>query len=170
VQPVIEAAAPAFVDLYRREYRPLVAFGYALCGSWGSAEELAQEAFVALFRDWDRIGGYHAPEGWLRRVVANRATSRWRRAASEARALARLGGRREPVADDATAADTEFWAAIRSLPPRQSQVVVLHYLEDRPVEDIAAVLDIASGTVKAHLHRARAALAAKLELEVDDDG
>ncbi len=48
-------------------------------------------------------------------------------------------------------------------------MVALYYLEDRALDDIAAVLDIAPGTVKVHVHRARAALAAALGLEADDD-
>ena len=62
-----------------------------------------------------------------------------------------------------------FWASVRELPERQQAVVVLHYLEDRSVADIAAVLDIAEGTVKAHLHKARAALASRLSLDPEED-
>jgi RNA polymerase sigma-70 factor (ECF subfamily) len=51
---------------------------------------------------------------------------------------------------------------VRALPPRQAQVVALHYVEDRSVADIAAVLGTAEGTIKAHLFKARAALAAAL--------
>jgi RNA polymerase sigma-70 factor (ECF subfamily) len=170
VQPAADVSMPlAFDDFYQREYRSLVAFAYALCGSWGGAEELAQDAFESLLRDWDRIRTFAAPNAWLRRAVANRATSRWRRAASEAKALARLTHQRELPAGVAVAVDSEFWSAVRALPARQAQVIVLHYLEDRPVDEIASVLGIAGGTVKAHLHRARAALAATLGLEVDDD-
>lgn len=170
MRPVVRMRAPdTFDDLYQREYRRLVAFAYALSGSWSAAEELAQDAFVSMLNDWDRIGAFVAPDAWLRRAVANRATSRWRRAASEARALARLRLRREPAVDGMQAVDHEFWSAVRALPVRQAQVVVLHYLDDRPVDDIADVLGIAAGTVKVHLHRARVALGASLGLEVADD-
>ncbi|MGH9185687.1 MAG: RNA polymerase sigma factor [Acidimicrobiales bacterium] len=156
-----------FEELYQREYRSVVAFAYSLCGSWGGAEELAQEAFLAAYREWDRIGAYLSPEAWLRRVVANRAASGWRRRGSEARALTKLAGRREePLA---AGIDHEFWTAVRALPDRQAQVVALHYLEDRSVDEIAAILELASGTVKVHLHRARLALAEALRLEVEDE-
>ena len=169
VQSVIDAAPPVvFDDLYQREYRPLVAFAYALSGSWGSAEELAQDAFLAAFRDWERVRSYSVPEAWLRRAVANRSVSRWRRLASESRALIRIAHRPERAGELELGLDDEFWAAVRALPRRQAEVVTLHYLEDRTVDEIAAVLDIAAGTVKVHLHRARAALAAALELEVRD--
>ncbi len=58
--------------------------------------------------------------------------------------------------------DEAFWAAVRRLPERQAQVVALHYLEDRSVADIAAVLEISPDTVKVHLHRGRKALASAL--------
>lgn len=59
-------------------------------------------------------------------------------------------------------ADRDFWAAVRSLPRRQAAVIALHYYEDLPVADIAAVLGIAEGTVKAHLHKGRESLARRL--------
>ena len=62
-----------------------------------------------------------------------------------------------------------FWAAVRTLPRRQQAVVALHYLEDRSVADVAQVLGIAEGTVKAHLHKARAALADRLAIDPEED-
>jgi RNA polymerase sigma-70 factor (ECF subfamily) len=154
-------AVTTFEDLYRRDRVPVVALAYALTGSRTAAEELSQEAFLAAYRSWARIGGYDDPGAWVRRVVANRAVSRWRRTAAEARALTRVGTRRELPAE-LPEASAEFWRAVRALPPRQAQVVALHYVEDRSVADIAAVLGTAEGTIKAHLFKARAALAETL--------
>ena len=56
----------------------------------------------------------------------------------------------------------------RSLPRRQAQVIALHYLEDRPVAEIAQILGTAGGTVKKHLHEGRLALTRRLQLEEDD--
>jgi RNA polymerase sigma-70 factor (ECF subfamily) len=95
----------------------------------------------------------------VRRVAVNRAVSGARRRAAEARTLVRLAGRRrlpDPLPEDAEA----FWRAVRRLPARQAQAIALHYLEDRSVKDIAAVLECAEATVKVHLHRGRRALAA----------
>jgi RNA polymerase sigma-70 factor (ECF subfamily) len=64
--------------------------------------------------------------------------------------------------------DAEFWAAVRSLPRRQAQVVALRYLEDRSVAEIAEILGTATGTVKKHLHDGRQAVAHRLRLEEDD--
>src|SRR5919107_533297 len=89
------------------------------------------------------------------------ALSGMRRRSAEARTLLRLSGQRarpEPLPDDAEA----FWRAVRRLPIRQAQAIALHYLEDRSVKDIAAVLECAEATVRVHLHRGRQALAAAL--------
>jgi RNA polymerase sigma-70 factor (ECF subfamily) len=94
-------------------------------------------------------------------VAVNQAMSALRRRSAEARTVLRLSGQRplpEPLPDDAEA----FWRAVRALPSRQAQAVALHYLEDRSVKDIAAVLECAEATVRVHLHRGRQALAAAL--------
>ena len=49
----------------------------------------------------------------------------------------------------------EFWSVVRSLPGQQAAVLTLHYYEDMPVADVAAVLGLAEGTVKAHLYKGR---------------
>jgi RNA polymerase sigma-70 factor, ECF subfamily len=153
--------APSLDELYRREFRGLVALAYALSGSRSAAEELAQEAFLAAHRRWSRIAGYDDPVAWLRRVVANQAVSTIRRRVAEARALARLGGRRQ-LPDALPERDEAVWRAVRALPARQAQVVALHYVSDQRVAAIAATLGCAEGTVKAHLHAARQSLARAL--------
>jgi RNA polymerase sigma-70 factor (ECF subfamily) len=158
----------SFEDLYRRDRRAVVALAYALSGSRSGAEELAQEAFLAAFKAWDRIGAYEDPGAWVRRVVVNRSVSGVRRRVAEVRALARLANRPAPPGELATA-DAEFWRAVRALPHRQAQVVALHYVEDRSVADIAGILECAEGTVKSHLFRARHALATSLGLAVTDE-
>ena len=160
----------AFDDVFRADHRAIVALVWALSGSWAIAEELTQEAFLRAHVRWDQIGAYDNPGAWVRRVAINLATSQRRQRQAEERALGRAG-----IADDPSDRTAEvvgadrFWAAVRQLPARQQAVIALHYLEDRPVADIAAVLDIAEGTVKAHLHKARAALATRLALDPEDD-
>ena len=153
-----------FVSFWRREWRPVVTLAAALTGDWASAEDLAQDAFVSAHRSWDRIEN---PAAWVRRVVSNAAVSRWRRRGRESRALARLAAEREPVtlAPD----DMSFWDAVRALPPRQAQVVALFYLDDLAISDIALILEIAQGTVKATLAHARAALAETLGCAPEED-
>jgi RNA polymerase sigma-70 factor (ECF subfamily) len=86
----------------------------------------------------------------------------------EAKALMRLTVGAETTLPELSADDAQFWGAVRSLPRRQAQVIALHYLDDRPVAEIAEILGTATGTVKKHLHDGRRALARRLRLEEDD--
>ena len=157
-----------FESFYLQEYRRVVKLAYALSGSPMAAEDIAQEAFLAAYRDWHRVGGYEQRAAWVRQVAANLAMSSLRRRFAEVRALARLAGRRE-VRVDAMPADTaDFWWAVRALPKRQAQAVALHYLEDLSVQQIAEVLDCAEGTVKAHLAKGRRTLARRLRPDTEE--
>jgi RNA polymerase sigma-70 factor (ECF subfamily) len=97
--------------------------------------------------------------------VTNRAASHWRRRAREAAALARLAARPDAVA--LAPEHDDFWSKVRSLPRREAQVVALYYVDDRSVADIATLLGIAEGTVKATLSHARSSLTRALALEED---
>ena len=158
-----------FEYFYLREYPKVVALAYVLSGSRTGAEDIAQEAFLRAYRDWDRVGSYEHQAAWVRRVVANLATSGLRRRLIEARALTRLAGRREPTVDPLAADNAEFWAAVRALPRRQAQAVALYYFEDLSVRQTATVLACTEGTVKAHLAKARRALARQLQPEPPED-
>ena len=159
----------SFESFYRREFREVVGLAYALSGSRLGAEDLAQEAFIAAHRKWDRIGGYDKPGAWVRRVVANKAVSGFRRKAAEAKALARLAGQRHQPLPELEPQDEEFWKTVRRLPDRQAQAISLFYIEDRPVAEIAEILGCSPATAKVHLFRGRRSLAEKLGLEVADE-
>ena len=88
-EPVAVEASETFEDFYVREYPAVVGLAYALSGSRSGAEDLAQEAFLAAHRGWDRIGGFDEPGVWVRRVVANLSVSTIRRRVVETKALAR---------------------------------------------------------------------------------
>ena len=166
--PVVRTAPESFEDFYVREYLAVVGLAFALSGSRWGAEDLAQEAFMAAHRDWERIRAYERPGAWVRRVVANMSVSTFRRRAAEAKALARIPFGEDSALPDLASGDPEFWAAIRALPRRQAQVVALYYLEDRPVAEVAEILDVTVGTVKRHLHNGRQGLARRLRSQEDD--
>lgn len=151
----------------RGQRRALVAFAWTLTGDVGTAEDVAQEALHATWRAWDREGGLEHPEAWARRVVANQVVDRLRRAGREQRALDAVGARPDPAVELPTT-DHEFWDAVRVLPARQAQAIALHYLEDRPVAEIAEILGCTRATVKVHLHRGRRALADALAPAVEE--
>ena len=143
----------------------MVALAAAVTGSNLAAEDIAQEALVRAYRRWDRVAAYDKPGAWLRRVTINLALSSRRRAAGELRARLRLGQGREtgPTLGPAPSDHDEVWAAVRRLPGQQRAAIALHYLEDRPVAEIAEILECAESTAKVHLHRGRAALAELLD-------
>lgn len=157
-------APPAleFEAFYRSHYPSVVRLAYSLCGSMQIAEELAQEAFVSAHTRWRRVIGFDRPDLWVRRVVINRSISYRRRETIERKAVARL----RPETDDAnepTLGDEIVWRALRELSPRQAEVLALFYVEDQPMSAVAEILGLGSETVKTHLKRGRANLAAKLD-------
>lgn len=165
--PVV-ATRVSFEDFYMKDYQAVVGLAYALSGSRWLAEDLAQEAFLAAHRRWPRVSAYDQPGAWVRRVVANLSVSAFRRRVVEARTLVRLGHDERRRLPELQPVDAEFWGLVRSLPRRQSQVVALHYLEDLPVAEVAAILDMAPGTVKKHLFDGRRELARRLRIEEDE--
>ena len=167
-EPVAVTSSETFEDFYVREFPAVVGLAYALSGSRSGAEDLAQEAFLAAHRGWDRVWSYDEPGVWVRRVVANLSVSSFRRRVVETKALARIALGYTPALPELSVDDAEFWQAVRSLPRRQAQAIALHYLEDMSVAEVARVLGTAEGTVKKHLYEGRRALARRLELEEDE--
>lgn len=162
--PVVPLAppVPTYVDFdrfYREQLPSIVALAAAIAGH-EAAEEVAQEALLRAHRDWSRIERYDKPGAWLRRVAINLATSQRRRLSSERRAMARVAQRRALPAPPPEV--DGFWTLVRELPPRQAAAVALHYLDDLGIAELAAALDCAEGTAKAHLHKARQTLARRL--------
>jgi RNA polymerase sigma-70 factor (sigma-E family) len=149
-----------FAALYRSCYRHLVLTAYALTNDLGDAEEITQEAFAVAYRRREQVAGAASPEAWLRTVAVNLVRRRLRRRAMLDRIL-----RREPVPPEVPPSAGEhldLHRAIRELGEERRAVVVLHYLADLPVDEVASLLDIPPGTVKSRLSRARATLAAAL--------
>ncbi len=154
--PVVRST-PDFGSFYRSEYAAVTTLTLVLTRSRAAAEDIAQDAFLRAHRDWERVGRFDNPEGWVRRVATNLAMSRFRRVRAETKAILRIG-----VADTATEMSpeaAEFWAEVRRLPTRQAQAIALHYVEDRSVDEIAGALGISAASVKTHLQRARNSLA-----------
>jgi len=131
-----------------------------LAGSPDIAADAVQDAFVAAGTRWREVSQMERPAGWIRTVAVrklldgHRRTSRWRRAAPT------LAG---PTAVTADAPDPDLVAALQALPVRQRAAVVLHYLADWPIADVAEALGVAPGTIKSNLSDARHALRVRLE-------
>lgn len=146
-----------FDGLYRREIASLRTLAAALTGSRELGADLAHEAMVRAFRDWDRVGKLERPGAWVRRVVLNLATDVHRRRVRELRAIERLSV--HETAAPAEPADDAFWRAVRALPEMQRHAAALFYVDDLSVDRIAEVLGVGSGTVKKALFQARGNLA-----------
>jgi RNA polymerase sigma-70 factor (ECF subfamily) len=154
---------------FAAQHAPLARVAYALTGSRHDAQDLAQETLVRAFERWSVVGAYASPEAWARRVLVNLVYSRTRRRRTEAIGLRRLrpsAARRDPT--ELSDAAEAFWGAVRTLPPRQAQTVALRYGADLPAVEVAQILDLDPGTVRAHLHAARTRLSAVLHADPDD--
>jgi RNA polymerase sigma-70 factor (ECF subfamily) len=168
VPPIGPDPSRSFEDFYQCQYRPVLALALVLCRDRQAAEDLTQEAFTAAHRNWDRLSGYERPDAWVRRVVANRSVSRFRRLINEHRGLSRIHSQARVVVDS-PAADGDVWSLVRELPLRQAQVIALVYLEDRSMSEVAEILGIGETTAKTHLQRGRANLAARVNQDMSDE-
>ena len=155
--------------LYREHRTALVRLGALALGDADQAEEVVHDVFARLYRrhlrldDPDRVGAY------LRSAVLNGCRSRFRRRGASSRATLRLAGERstEPASPEGLALSAALRAqvldAIRRLPARQRDCVLLRYYLDLSEAEIARTLGISAGTVKSSTARARQALAPMLE-------
>jgi RNA polymerase sigma-70 factor (ECF subfamily) len=154
-------------EAYRVFYRRLVAQAFGLTGDLAEAEDVVQEAFARVLARPARFLAADDPETWLRTVALNVARTRYRRRWLFDTLV--RAGRVEPapvVAPGLTPDRVALVAALRRLPRPTREAVVLHHLADLAVDDVAAILRVPVGTVKARLSRGRAALARMLA----DDG
>jgi len=161
-------ADTALEQLYAAHYGGLVRMAVLLLRDQGLAEDVVQDAYVAVHGRWDRIDPAKAP-AYLRQTVVNRSRSALRHRSVVGR------HRPEPLPDGApadhrvleTERRTRVLDALAELPTRQREVLVLRHYLDLSEADIAATLGISRGAVKSHASRAAAALRARLSLEED---
>lgn len=155
-----------FADFYVFDHPKLVGAIRLITGDADAARDAVDEACARAWERLDRGQDIDVLGAWVRVVALNLARGRIRRRVSERRALERLAARPSTVGSDATtrAGDAiDIRRVLAQLPRRQREAVVLHYFLDQSVDAIAAELQIPAGTVKAALHRARAALALQLD-------
>ncbi|HUF99656.1 MAG TPA: sigma-70 family RNA polymerase sigma factor [Ilumatobacter sp.] len=155
-----------YETLFREWYPRLVSLGVTMTGRRDVASDAAQEAFLRAHRNWDVVSTYERPSAWVRKVAVNLLIDQQRASARERDVVDRLAA--APVADTSGPALTRWLELTRGLPDRQRQIVTLYYADDLAVADIAAVLDISEGAVKASLFKARAAIHQQLETETRD--
>jgi RNA polymerase sigma factor (sigma-70 family) len=145
----------SFAEFFERSWDPCLRAVAAATGDMLLAEEQVAEAFARAWVSWPRVSRHPAPRAWVVRTALNVGASRWRRRSREL-----------PLGDHDIAApgrsgaglDTVVLTALRRLPARQREVVVLRVFLDLDIETTAKELAVAPGTVRAHLARAVAAL------------
>ncbi|KAA2262629.1 sigma-70 family RNA polymerase sigma factor [Solihabitans fulvus] len=150
-------------ELFEQHYLAMVRIAYSVVGDRESAEDVVQDVFATLQKR-DRAAGLTEPRHYLTVAVLNRSRSVLRRR----RLLRRAGPARvehEEAADESTIRRVEsdrVLAAVRRLPTRQREVVVLRFLEDLAVREIARVLGITPAAASSSLNRAMSTLRQRL--------
>lgn len=158
-RPSADRASEGFAEFYAASFHGLATQLYVYTGDLGVAQELVQEAFCRALAKWVKVSTYDDPVAWVRRVAFNLANNRWRRAKV---AMRYLRGQRERQVEGPNPDRVAAVAALAQLPATQRRAMVLHYLADLSVAEIAAQEGVAVGTVKSWLHRGRGALAGLL--------
>ncbi len=159
-------ADEAVTQLFAAHYRSLVRIAALLLRDPATAEEIVQDAYVGLHAKWRGLRDADRALAYLRASVVNRSRSALRHRQVVARFTA--GARPLPDAPSAeygalgALEHAEVIAALRALPVRQREAIVLRYYVDLAEADIAEAMRISRGAVKSHTARGMAALRASL--------
>jgi RNA polymerase sigma-70 factor (sigma-E family) len=156
----------AVTALYEAHAMALTRMAYLMLGDRPSAEDVVQEAFCGLYRRWDRLRDAASADSYLRSSVLNGSRS----------ILRQRSARRTSLPDQPPTASAEAVVvgseerqdvirAVRRLPHRQREVLVLRFYCDMPDEQIAQAMGIRQSTVRSAAHRAVEALGRILEEE-----
>jgi RNA polymerase sigma-70 factor (sigma-E family) len=160
-------ADQAVTAIYSAHYRSLVRLAVLLVRDVATAEEVVQDSFVSMHNAWRRLRDSDKALSYLRQSVLNRSRSVLRHRM--------VVDRNAPKpAPDAPSAEqgaitllerSAVVSALRVLPPRQREALVLKFYADLPEAQIAALMGISRGAVKSHLARAMMSLRSLLEAE-----
>jgi len=153
------------VDLFEREGRSLVRLARLFVDDRNAAEDLVQEAFIRLARSAHRIQDGTRAAPYLRSIVLNLARDHNRRGLVSLRHRLPLAPERAEEEDQLVLRDDqrEVIDALRGLPHRQRDCLVLRYYQELGIDDIAETLGISRNSVKTHLQRGLAAMESRLE-------
>jgi RNA polymerase sigma-70 factor (sigma-E family) len=166
-EPAVWDADRVVTDIYHSEYKSLVRLAVLLVHDVHTAEEVVQDAFEAMHTAWRRLRDSDKALSYLRQAVVNKSRSvlRHRNVVDK---NAPKPAPDEPSAEHGAMAlieRTAVIAALRTLPDRQREAIVLRYYADLSEADIAATMGISRGAVKSHTARGMSALRSILEQE-----
>jgi RNA polymerase sigma-70 factor (sigma-E family) len=165
--PSVWDADRVVTEIYHGEYKSLVRLAVLLVHDVPTAEEVVQDAFEAMHTAWRRLRDSEKALSYLRQAVVNRSRSVLRHRTVVDKNAPKPAPD-EPSAEQGALALIErsaVVAALRTLPDRQREAIVLRYYADLSEADIAATMGISRGAVKSHTARAMAALKSILEQE-----
>jgi RNA polymerase sigma-70 factor (sigma-E family) len=151
----VEQEQAEFAEFYQSARDDCLRIVLVNVGDRALAEDLVAEGFSRAWASWRKVRQHPVPRAWVVRAALNAHVSWWRRRRREVG----LDGH-DVVAPtvNGTGLNRPMTAALRRLPARQRQVITLRVLLDLDTETTARVLGISPGTVRAHLHRAIAAM------------
>jgi RNA polymerase sigma-70 factor (sigma-E family) len=155
----------ALTALYSLHYRSLVKLAALLVADTAAAEEIVQDAFIAVHTAWRKLPGPDRALSYLRQSVVNRSRSALRHRVTVGK-IAPKPAPDMPAAEQGAIIQLERSAlvsALRTLPPRQREALVLGYYAGLPEAQIASAMGISTGAAKSHTARAVASLRAALE-------
>ena len=151
----------AFAMLIEVHYDRIYRLAYRWCGHREDAEDVAQEVVIKLAGALRGFDGRSAFTSWLYRIVLNAVRDRQRkgqRRMAQTKALALVAEDEAPPEQEAGLEDAALWAAVRALPEKQREAVILVYAEEMSHAAAGAVMGVKEGTVSWYLAEARKAL------------
>ncbi len=159
------AARESVSALFRAHHLELVRLALVMTGDLATAEDVVQDAYERLHRGWHRVRHQQDSLAYARSIVLNACRSVHRHQAVARRVHPRLAPSPMSLPDSeaATADRSELTTALRRLPPRQREVLVLRYYCDLSVEQTAVTLGIGPSAVRSTASRGLAALAQTLK-------
>lgn len=153
-----DQALERLLDVYERK---VFRMAFVMLRDRGRAEEVTQDIFLKLWRALPAYDGRAALNTWLYTIARNTCLTALR--AESYRRTAALDETAGPCTSNPAPLNIAVEQCVARLPDVQREVIMLYYLQDRDVAEVAAMLDLPEGTVKSHLHRARRALGEMME-------
>ncbi|HEY2267875.1 MAG TPA: SigE family RNA polymerase sigma factor [Streptosporangiaceae bacterium] len=163
--PAGDQAAEAVAALYADHAVSLIRLAYLMLGDRPAAEDAVQDAFCGLYRNWGRLDDPGRALGYVRTAVLNGSRSALRRRTA-GRKLAVTHQPPEPSAEASALSREEreeVMRAVRALPGRQREALVLRFYLDLPEREIARIMGLRPGSVRSATHRALRALGQSLK-------
>lgn len=143
----------------------LLRLAYVLTGNAADAEDLVQEALSRTLPRWQRISSLEHPDAYVRRMLINAHTSRWRHVLRRERLVGELPAPTVGSEDPARDERARLWQACLRLPADQRVAVVLRYYEQLEYAEIAELTGVREGSVRSRVSRGLAALRADWEAD-----